>query len=152
MFLMNSFPSRNKEGWHLNIARYITQPRMWHCSLFSSIFTHRDTAISHPTSYLNYFLLFVVATNYQAWEKRLSKIYFQIQCDSADWRWDQYSLTSCPNSDPSLFINFIGSSYSTSFPEIERKDFLKRFLFIFWTKQNQLHYDPVMIFGDVNLD
>ena len=34
--------------------------------------------------------------------------------------WDQYSLTSCPNSDPSSFISFIGSSYSTNFP-IEAK-------------------------------
>lgn len=29
---------------------------------------------------------------------------------------DQYSFTSFPNSDPSLFISLIGSSYSTTLP------------------------------------
>jgi len=41
---------------------------------------------------------------------------------------DQYSLTSSPNRDPSVFISFIGSSYSTSLPENKRSKLQIRFV------------------------
>ena len=49
--------------------------------------------------------------------------HYSHQCNSADWKCDQYSLTSFLNNDSSLFIKFVGSSYSASFPESTVKDF-----------------------------
>lgn len=103
---------------NLNIARYITQPRMWHCSLFSSISTPSDTAISHPTSYLNYFLSFVVATRPE--KKGSIKVIFRFNVilqtedeTSIPWQAAQTvillsSLTSLAHHTPLVFLKLNG--------------------------------------------
>ena len=44
---------------------------------------------------------------------------------SADWKWDQYSFTSWANKEPSFFMRFIGSSYSTNCPSPMARTFVQ---------------------------
>lgn len=88
----NSFPLLRPQGFPNIIVKYTLHPTSKYSFLASSQSTEKNI-------------------------RAMLKKHVQLQWDSADWKWDQYSLTSFPKSDPSLFIKFIGSSYSTSFPE-----------------------------------
>ena len=50
-FLMNSFPLRNKEAWHLNIASYITQSRTWPT-------TRGEAMVQRGAGYMEIYLFF----------------------------------------------------------------------------------------------
>jgi len=53
--------------------------------------------------------------------------------------WDQYSFTSSLNKDPSVFISFIGLSYSTNFPERKRNSLSYEIAYLFMMMNNTFH-------------
>jgi len=143
---MATFVELPSKTWYLNtVTKLMLGTSVSHPSFISlpSPTVFCDTSSPTHTLSWNHCLCCQLRSDSAAWNK------FQLQCDSAVCKWDQYSIPRCPNSEPSVFISFVGSSYATTFPEIDHKQLTGASWILFWYISTWSSHNSWLTFSSV---